>query len=320
MGCLPNYGVTVSLSSTSLDTGPTLRTRTLATRSSLTARLGRDDSARLVIIVVDGIGSSHAATAGGYDALRRGIATSGRLMVPGPWARSAAADFRGEDIGVSLTVLAEHERFRWGPVTHAPSLVDGNGGFPSTAPDLWDHASVDEVRRECRAQLERAIWWGFDVTHLDSHLDALHMRPEFFDVELELAIEFQLPLRLPDAAAQQRAGFPFRRLAAEEGVLSPDHVVNIAEPAAAALEFAMHDLQPGVTELRLRPALDTPELRGLSSDAASSWSGPVDHHHALVLDHALHATLRAAMTRSGIELISYRELRTAQRALRSGDY
>ena len=299
MACLPNYGWVVT--------------------DTLNSRLGYSSEARLVIIAVDGMGSTHAATAGCYDSLRHGLATSGRLMVPGPWARAAAADFRGEDIGVSLTLLAEHDRFRWGPVTHAPSLVDGNGGFPSTAPDLWDHGSLDEVRRECRAQIERAIWWGFDVSHLDSHLDALHMRPEFFDAELELAVEFNLPLRLPGAAAETRAGFPFRRLAAEEGVLTPDYVVTIADPAAASFELALHQLQPGVTEIKLTPALDTPELRSLYN-ASSEWTLPVEHHRILVeaeaLDATTHATLRAIMARSGVQQIGYRALRAAQRASR----
>ena len=65
-----------------------------------------------------------------------------------------------------LTLNAEHDRYRWGPITHAPSLLDGDGGFPRTIDDLWEHADLDEVRRECRAQIERAILWGFDVTHL----------------------------------------------------------------------------------------------------------------------------------------------------------
>jgi len=112
-----------------------------------------------------------------------------------------------------------------GPITHAPSLLDGDGGFPRTAADLWDHADLDEVRRECRAQLERAIYWGFDVSHLDAHLDAVQLKPEFFDVFLDLAEEFGLPLRLPDASAQRLAGFPFRALAAERGVVSPDRVI-----------------------------------------------------------------------------------------------
>ena len=62
--------------------------------------------------------------------------------------------------------------------------------------DLWEHADIDEVRKECRAQIERAIYWGFDVSHISARLGALELRPEFFDVALELAVDFRLPLRL----------------------------------------------------------------------------------------------------------------------------
>ena len=76
-----------------------------------------------------------------------------------------------------LTLNAEHDRYRWGPITHAPSLLDGDGGFPRTVTDVWDHADLDEVRRELRAQVERAILRGFDVSHLDSHMGTLQLRP-----------------------------------------------------------------------------------------------------------------------------------------------
>ena len=69
-------------------------------------------------------------------------------MVPGPWSRQAAAQYRGEDIGVHLTLNAEHDLYRWGPLTRAPSLLDGDGGFPRTTSDLWDHADLEEVRRD----------------------------------------------------------------------------------------------------------------------------------------------------------------------------
>src|SRR5690606_15815472 len=107
---------------------------------------------------------------------------------------------------------AEHDLYRWGPITHAPSLLDGDGGFPRTRRDVWDHADLDEVRRELRAQIERAILWGFDVSHLDSHMDTLQLKPEFFDVYLDLAVEFGLPVRLADAATERSTGFPFRSI------------------------------------------------------------------------------------------------------------
>ena len=134
--------------------------------ATLAERLGHRADARLVIISCDDLGACHASNVGVYDALRDGVATSASLMVPAPWAREAAARVprRGRR-------RAPHPERRaravpLGPGDAAPSLLDGEGGFPRTVEDLWDHADLEEVRRECRAQIERALVWGFDVTHL----------------------------------------------------------------------------------------------------------------------------------------------------------
>jgi chitin disaccharide deacetylase len=277
--------------------------------TSLAEALGHPPDARLLIINCDDLGSSHAANVGVYEALRAGIATSASLMVPCPWAREAAARYRGEDVGVHLTLNAEFDLYRWGPITHAPSLVDGDGGFPRTVPDVWDHADLDEVRRECRAQVERAIYWGFDVSHLDSHLFTLQQRPEFFDIYLELAADFRLPIRLTGAETEDGIGFPFRRLAAEEGILFPDHFVHLTGVGSRkAIERALGDLRPGVTELYVHPAADTGELRALAPD----WPARVDDHDLVVADD----TLRSLTQRVGATLIGYRALRDLQRAVR----
>ncbi|MGI9120341.1 MAG: polysaccharide deacetylase family protein [Acidimicrobiales bacterium] len=274
--------------------------------TDLGERLGYAGDARLLIVNCDGLGSSHAANLGCYEALRNGIATSARLLVPCPWARQAAARYRGEDIGVALTLNAEWDLYRWGPLTQSPSLLDGDGGFPRTRAEVWDHADLDEVRRECRTQIERAILWGFDISHLGSHLATLPLRPEFFDVYLELAIDFGLPLRLPDGSSERAVGFPFRRLAAEEGVVCSDHVVAPRGIGARkSLERTLFELEPGVTEIAAHPAVDTPELRALAPD----WAARTDDHHLLVADH----DLRALTERAGIILIGYRQLRDLQR-------
>jgi len=276
--------------------------------SSLAEQLGYAPDAKLLVINCDDLGASHAANVGVYEALRQGTATSASLMVPAPWAREAAARYRGEDVGVHLTLNAEWDLYRWGPITHAPSLLDGDGGFPRTIEDLWEHADVDEVRRELRAQVERAIYWGFDISHLDSHLDTLHLRPEFFDIYLELAVDFELPLRLLDSSAERVAGFPFRRLAAEEGVLFPDHFVNFGGPVRKALERTLSDLRPGVTEVIACPAVDTPELRAFAPD----WARRVEDHDVLTNDRGL----RALFDRADVRLIGYREIRDLMRTKR----
>jgi chitin disaccharide deacetylase len=269
--------------------------------TALLERLGHPPDARLLIVSADGLGVSNAANMGVFAGLRLGVASSTGLMMPCPWSRHAAARVDvGDDVGVALTLNAEHEQYRWGPLTQAPTLLDGDGGFPRTVADVWDHADVDEVRRECRAQLERARQWGVEVTHLSSHLHALLLRPEFFDVLLELAVEAGLPIRLAPDTRERLAGFPLRRLADEEGVLHPDHVV--APRNGAQLVEALRSLPAGVTEVVLRPALDSPELRAYTAD----WASQVEDYDLLVNDAHVISLLR------DVTCIGYAELRRAQ--------
>ncbi len=131
------------------------------------------------------------------------------------------------------------------------------------------------------------------------------MRPELFDVMLDLSIDYALPLSLPGPGLD--LGFPARDLAADEGVLVIDHVVE-APPGKAARPFldqALNRLEPGITELRVRPAADTAELRAITE----GWASQVADHYLVTSDW----TFRSALERSGAELIGYRQLRTAQR-------
>ncbi|MXY79928.1 MAG: ChbG/HpnK family deacetylase, partial [Chloroflexi bacterium] len=164
------------------------------------------------------------------------------------------------------------------------------------------HADTDEVRRECRAQIERAILWGFDVNHLGSHLDALNARPEFFDVYLELAVEFNLPLRLQSGDSESTYGFPFRRRADEHGVLSPDRVLR--PRTAEALEQALAEIEAGVTELVVNPGSETPELRA-AHPGWNDWAG----QHELLVDTV---SIPKLLERTGVIRIGYRSLRDAQ--------
>ncbi len=187
------------------------------------------------------------------------------------------------------------------------------------------------------------------MSHLDTHLDSVQLKPEFFDVFLDLAEEFHLPLRLSDADAQRLAGFPFRSLAADR-VVSPDRVVLGAglegwlaagdgmragdgrvgvggtegltadaggtgrwgtagdrgrrrDPRltrrGAALLAAVQP-RAGVTEICLRPAIDTLELRA----AAPDWRERAGDHRLL----ASRAQLDAAVKAGEVKLIGYRAL------------
>lgn len=274
--------------------------------TTLAERLGYESDTKLVILSCDDLGSCHAANIGVYRAMREGVATCASVMVPAPWARHAASMYDGDDIGVHITLNAEHALYRWGPITQAPSLLSGDGGFPRNVDDLWEHADPAEVLRECRAQVERAMVWGFDVSHLAPHLSVITLRPEFFDIYLELAVEYQLPIRLPSSLSAEQAGFPFRRLAADEGVVFPDHFDHDWRAGSRERVYnAVRALKPGVTEIHIQPSIDTPEVRALT-DHADEWIDDLD----LALNDT---TLRSLLDEQGAVLIGYRALRDAMR-------
>jgi predicted glycoside hydrolase/deacetylase ChbG (UPF0249 family) len=256
--------------------------------ASLAERLKLDSDTRYLIISCDELGFCQSVNAAIYEALRAKRATSASLMVPAPWARAAGADYRGEDIGVHLTLNSELDLYRYGPITHAPSLLDGDGGFPRTIADVWEHADVIEVRREWRAQIERAILWGFRVSHLDAHLGGVELKPEFFDIYLDLAAEFKLAVRLPALEEEPRVGFPFRALAEERGIVAPDKVYSLSSFGRTGEEIraAIDELEPGVTEIHLHPGKETAELQGADPD----WRTRVDEDDLLAYVVAAHTT------------------------------
>ena len=89
-------------------------------------------------------------------------------------------------------------------------------------------------------------------------------------------------------------------------MLFPDHFDHDWRAGSADRVYeAIANLQPGVTEIHVQPAIDTLEVRALS-DAADGWIADL----ALVTSDEL----RARLDDSGAIMIGYRDLRTAMRA------
>jgi len=258
--------------------------------------LGVSDTARVLLATGDDLGLCHGANTAVFRQLQAGKLSGASLIVPAPWAREAIVAYRGEPISVQLSATAEHLLYSWGPITAAPSLHGGDGGFARSVADLLDHADGDDLRREFRAQIERAVLWGFDVCGLTVHQDAALLRPEYFDVVLDLAVEFDLPLRLADRPDSE-LGFPATELAAEEGICSADRTIRLT--GELTLADVVANLEPGITEVILRPAEDTAELRALATDADLR----IADEHALA----------GLALPSDVTVLSWRDLRSAQR-------
>jgi len=274
---------------------------------SIARRLGYGPDARLIIINCDDLGSSHSANLASLEAMEKGVATSGTLMVPCPWAREAVELFKGKDVGVHLTLTAEYPTYRWRSLTGAKSLHDDQGYLPRTVDEARARARVEDVRAECRAQIHQAYDWGVDVTHLDSHMGTVQLDPRFFDVYLELAEEFRLPLRMVSAPAEPVLGFESRAPARARGLVFADEVwAQWGRPTGEQIRSVFPKLRPGtVAEFLVHPVFDGPELRGYDLTEAQIR---VDDHAC-----AMDPEVKALIAAERLVPISYRPLRELQR-------
>ncbi|MGH6956901.1 MAG: ChbG/HpnK family deacetylase, partial [Caulobacteraceae bacterium] len=228
------------------------------------------------------------------------------LMVPCPWALEAARMFKDKDVGVHLTLTAEYPTYRWRSLTAAASLHDAEGFMPATAAEVWERADLGDVRRELHAQIDQALAWGVDVTHLDSHMGTVQIDRRFYDIYLELAAEYRLPLRMAGKNAEGQLGFPIRAPAAKLGLVhTDDFVFRWRDSTTELLKRRLPKMAPGVTEFILHPVLDGPELRGYDLEAAQTR---IDDHAC-----AVDPEIAALFEREKVGRISFRPLRDLQR-------
>jgi predicted glycoside hydrolase/deacetylase ChbG (UPF0249 family) len=297
---------------------------------TLAERLGFDSADRVAIVHVDDIGMCHDANEGGFETLANGPATCGSVMVPCPWFSEAAARARENsdfDLGVHLTLNSEWEHYRWGPVAGCdavPSLLDDEGFLWRTTVETLQRAAPEEVEVELRAQVERALAAGIDVTHLDSHMGTVFYKPEFVEVYARLAREFRVPVFVARPRTEQLealglgAALPiFERLA---DALEADGFPILDGFDSDSLDFEPGDglthnrrrlerITPGIHYLICHAARAGDELRAISPDA-----------HAREFERSFYGgdSGQRALDEAGIRTVGMRALRDLMRSESGG--
>jgi predicted glycoside hydrolase/deacetylase ChbG (UPF0249 family) len=245
---------------------------------------------RQVVVHQDDVGMCHGANVAFVELSRRGIITSGSVMVPCPWfpeiAAAAAAD-PDLDLGVHLTLTAEKEHYRWGPISGlsaATGLIDPDGYFWRDVASVRRHADPAAVEVELRAQVDRALAAGIDVTHLDAHMGTA-LAPEFCDVYVRLGVEHRLPVLLTHTVAAYGPSVPhlvgvtddeyssFVAAAADHGLPIFDFVGETpwdrdpAQPAGPVYRELFAGVPDGLSFLALHPNAPG-ELEAIEPDSA----------------------------------------------------
>ena len=197
------------------------------------------------------------------------------------------------------------------PREHVPGLVDPQGCLWRSVEEVYAHSNPTEALVEGRAQIKKALQAGLDVTHLDSHMGVLQYDLRYMETYLQLAVEFDLPVRMASQATLERFNQPeLRARFAARGIVFPDHFIHdeLKDEGKDVKGFwlrILKGLQPGVTELYLHAAKPTEELQAITG----SWRTRAAQFEVFTHD----PDLRRLVAEEKIIRIGYRALRDLQR-------
>ena len=279
-----------------------------------------------LIVNADDFGLHPLINAGIIKGHQEGFITSTSLMPSAPcWQEAVrlAKENPRLGIGVHLTLVGGVPSVL--PKEQVSSLLDDDGLF---LPDYVAFAKryysgavkKAELEAELRAQLERALSCGVNITHIDSHQHT-HVLPGINSLVLKLSNEYNIiRVRIPKEGYLFTGGFQtgvgrligrsglsfcadMAALRADSlGLRHPQHFYGMLAGGhlnAQLIANILRQLPEGVSEIMTHPGLDSAAL-----GKAFSWQ----YHWREELDAYLDADNKALLKELGIEPVSFAAL------------
>lgn len=279
-----------------------------------------------LIVNADDFGLHPLINAGIIKGHQEGFITSTSLMPSAPcWQEAVrlAKENPRLGIGVHLTLVGGVPSVL--PKEQVSSLLDDDGLF---LPDYVAFAKryysgavkKAELEAELRAQFERALSCGVNITHIDSHQHT-HVLPGINSLVLKLSNEYNIiRVRIPKEGYLFTGGFQtgvgrligrsglsfcadMAALRADSlGLRHPQHFYGMLAGGhlnAQLIANILRQLPEGVSEIMTHPGLDSAAL-----GKAFSWQ----YHWREELDAYLDAGNKALLRELGIEPVSFAAL------------
>lgn len=252
-------------------------------KTNIPELLGYPANTKLLIIHADDMGLSQSTNAAVINAFESGSVTSGSIMVPCPWSAEIAAyvkEHPGLDVGIHFTLNAEWKYYKFGgilPAGDIPSLLDKDGNFFPSLQQFAVSAKPEEVEKELRAQIDRAIAQGVRPTHLDSHMGSMYVTPAIFRIAIKVAKEYKLPVSLPFNLVKVAAPFLVNEITPD--MIGVDNFLMLPGEATGGNWNEMYagivnSLTPGLNEIVVHLSYDNDEMKAIATEHeayGSAW-------------------------------------------------
>lgn len=277
-------------------------------------KLGFAEDSKLLMIHADDAGLAHSENRATIQALQNGFVNSYSIMVPCPWFYEMAVFAKNNpqfDNGVHLTLTCEWENYKFGPVlpiSKVPSLVDKNGHFFKKREELRQHASPEDVEKELRAQIEKALNFGLKPSHIDSHMYSVGADPAFFQIYKDLGEKYDLPVLINEQLTQMVGLNIESSLEKEDFLIDKAYVGEFKYFEKGELgnfySQTLENLSSGLNLILIHTAFDDDEMKGVTVDHpnfGSEW-------RQLDFDFFTNPQNSQKLKEHKIELITWKEI------------
>jgi len=251
-------------------------------------KLGFPAGRKVLILHADDIGMCEEANMAVIPYLENQQIQSASVMMPCEYSDDfmqwyeANADY---DIGLHLTLTSEWQTWRWGTVadkTTVPSLLDNDGFMWRSVAEVVQNAKPEEVEKEVRAQIEKALSLGVRPTHLDIHMGTLYHTDAFSKIYFDIAEEYPIPALVFDMSNN----FIIQKFK-DVGIPVTDYLIersnNYSMPKLDSFEYIpggnsyeefrdgfiklVEPLESGITYIIFHPSVESDKLKEITD----SW-------------------------------------------------
>lgn len=260
----------------------------------------------MLIVNADDYGLTPEVSYGIRSAHQNGIVTSTTAMMNTETVvedlKQASVETPKLGIGVHLILTAGSPIL---PPSEVPTLVDSSGRFPKIGVIYEAVRSLKQnhVYKEWRAQIEKLLSIGVIADHLDSHHHVSYLHPMLFEVMLQIADEYQLPIRhIPLPSTLGLIGVIPKDLDQYQkasGVRSTQRLVTSFYGGTVSfntINSILKQLDQGVTELMCHPGYADDQLKSKSS---------YNHYRAIELKVLIDPETRTLIKKQNIHLSTF---------------
>ena len=280
---------------------------------------------RILIVNGDDFGASETINRAILKAHCEGILTSASLLVGGRAFNQAVAIAQAHprlSVGIHISLVRDRATL---PHPDIPQLTDCQGRLPHNPVRaglrfFFINALKAQLTREMENQIKKFLAAGLTPSHLDGHLN-MQMHPTVLSILLKLAFKYSIPairlsreelrinLRLDRSHIVNKIlhAFIYHLLGCyaekkmhKQGLFYPDHFFGLLNSGRINTDYllgVLDHLKPGVTEIGLHPALETPR-------ELVKWAAAYKYREELAA--LISPRVKAKINKLGIRLANFR--------------